>query len=400
MRQLSLWNWWGQTPRRALETVLQELDQMETLRDEYLVARKSLAAEGGNALETAEAYLGLRLGQLDWTVRIRLAEVRLSQALVSSEILLDLPEIEKRIRLVEAWRDQVGFGTVAAYPTRQSRFFINLPSGGYRTLAFEKTGLIPRSITRTLDRFFRELSPSTEALIIQEFRISRYQMMGSLRYLSKLLLLPIVISWGMKLYVLGPATTYWWNELHGEIFLNPYQQERAFQEMQAFQETLYFDMLTGEFPPLDASELHQRLHLKGMEVAAIYNEDSIQALTNLLGDFVTVLTLALLLLTGTAQIAVLKSFVDELLYSFSDATKAFLIILLTDIFVGFHSPHGWEVLLELGLRHSGLPESPNFIFLFVATVPVVLDTVFKYWIFRYLNQISPSAVATYHTMNE
>jgi hypothetical protein len=77
-----------------------------------------------------------------------------------------------------------------------------------------------------------------------------------------------------------------------------------------------------------------------------------------------------------------------------------MIILSTDVFVGFHSPHGWEVLLELGLRHIGLPESPNFIFLFVATFPVVLDTVFKYWIFRYLNQISPSAVATYRNMNE
>ncbi|MEM9151876.1 MAG: proton extrusion protein PcxA, partial [Cyanobacteria bacterium P01_F01_bin.3] len=83
-----------------------------------------------------------------------------------------------------------------------------------------------------------------------------------------------------------------------------------------------------------------------------------------------------------------------------DSAKAFIIILLTDTFVGFHSPHGWEVLLEGVADHLGLPANRNFIFLFIATFPVILDTVFKYWIFRYLNRISPSAVATYKTMNE
>jgi hypothetical protein len=68
--------------------------------------------------------------------------------------------------------------------------------------------------------------------------------------------------------------------------------------------------------------------------------------------------------------------------------------------VGFHSPHGWEVFLESAMDHFGLAENEDFIFLFVATFPVLLDTVIKYWIFRYLNKLSPSTVATYHTMIE
>jgi hypothetical protein len=87
-------------------------------------------------------------------------------------------------------------------------------------------------------------------------------------------------------------------------------------------------------------------------------------------------------------------------YGLSDSAKAFIIILFTDIFVGFHSPHGWEVILEGLSHHWGLPANRDFIFLFIATFPVILDTIFKYWIFRYLNRISPSAVATYHNMNE
>jgi hypothetical protein len=106
------------------------------------------------------------------------------------------------------------------------------------------------------------------------------------------------------------------------------------------------------------------------------------------------------MLTNQKELGVLKSFLDETVYGLSDSAKAFIIILFTDMFVGFHSPHGWEVLLEGVARHFGLPANRDFIFLFIATFPVILDTIFKYWIFRYLNRISPSAVATYRNMNE
>ena len=71
----------------------------------------------------------------------------------------------------------------------------------------------------------------------------------------------------------------------------------------------------------------------------------------------------------------------------------------TDIFVGFHSTHGWEVVLENGLRHFGCQKITIYIPIH-SNISSCLDTVFKYWIFRYLNQVSPSAVATYHEMND
>ncbi len=84
----------------------------------------------------------------------------------------------------------------------------------------------------------------------------------------------------------------------------------------------------------------------------------------------------------------------------SDSAKAFFIILATNIFVGYHSSYGWEIFLAEILQHFGLPENKSLISLFIATVPVIMDTIFKYWIFRYLNRSSPSAVATYRNMNE
>jgi hypothetical protein len=61
-------------------------------------------------------------------------------------------------------------------------------------------------------------------------------------------------------------------------------------------------------------------------------------------------------------------------------------LFITYLFVGFHSPHGWEVFLEAEIDHFGFAENEDFIFLFVATFPVLINTVIKYyWIFLYLN---------------
>lgn len=148
------------------------------------------------------------------------------------------------------------------------------------------------------------------------------------------------------------------------------------------------------------NSLTQKFQEKTLELAIFYNQQSIQAITNLFGDFITFITISFLLVWLKPEIIILKSFLTESIYSLSDTTKSFLLILLTDLLVGFHSPRGWEIFIEFMLRHFGLPENQDFIYLFVATFPVLLDTVFKYWIFRYLNQISPSTVATYHNMIE
>ena len=78
------------------------------------------------------------------------------------------------------------------------------------------------------------------------------------------------------------------------------------------------------------------------------------------------------------QIIILKSFLTESIYSLSDTTKSFLLILLTDLLVGFHSPRGWEIFLEIILRHFGLPENQDFIFLFVMWNPLIFIDFYVY----------------------
>ena len=290
--------------------------------------------------------------------------------------------------------------------------------------AFEPTGLVPRSIIRTVERFRQQLLPESEILAVQEFRISRYQLLVSIKCLLTLVFVPLSVGLLVKICFLRPVTEYFWNTHQTEIFLNSYQQGRALQEMEDFSEKLFFESLLlkakeGDFHPSSSLQqekgslragstvsfpleysLQQAIQQKTLQLSLFYNNESVVAITNLCSDFITLGTLALLFFFMRPQIIILKSFLTESIYSLSDTTKSFLLILLTDLLVGFHSPRGWEISIELLLKHFGWPENQDFIFLFVATFPVFLDTVFKYWIFRYLNKISPSTVATYHNMIE
>jgi hypothetical protein len=270
---------------------------------------------------------------------------------------------------------------------------------------FEQTGLIPRSIIRTFERFIKQLFPEAKKQVLQEFRISRYQVLVSVQTLVILFFFPLLVNFTLKNFVIMPATEFFWNTFQKEIFINPSQQAKAFHEIKDFEEIIYFENFL-EFSSLKEKKeennllVHLAFQEKTLEVAIKYNQQTILALTNIITDFFTLLTLIFLFLLMKTQIIILKSFLIECFYSFSDTTKSFLLIFSTDLLVGFHSPRGWDLLLEIIFKRFGLPENENFVLLFVASFPVVLDTLFKYWIFRYLNKISPSTVATYHNMIE
>lgn len=266
--------------------------------------------------------------------------------------------------------------------------------------AFEKTGLVPRSMSKLFNQFKQELNPNAEVEALEEFKVAKYQTSTSVRYIIVLLVMPILMNQLSKIVILDPIINHFWNKHSESIFLNPSQEERAFADLQRFEEKLHFEILIGKMDSLSVESTEKKMSDKALEIALEYSLESANAIKNILADFISIVIFISILIINKRQFSILKSFVNESIYGLSDTAKAFLIILFTDIFVGFHSPHGWEIIIEVILRHFGLPESRDFIFIFISTFPVVLDTIFKYWIFRYLNKMSPSAVATYHNMNE
>nr|QVY58334.1 chloroplast envelope membrane protein [Kappaphycus striatus] len=266
--------------------------------------------------------------------------------------------------------------------------------------ALDKTGIIPRSISKLFEKFRKELDPNAEIEALEEFKVSRYQTVSSVKYLLFLLIMPILVNQVSKSFIFEPCVNYFWNDSTHGVFLNISQEERAFAELQRFEEKLHFDILIGKISNSSPSFIDSEIKKKALDLASKYALESSSAIKNILADLLSSAIFVSILIINKRQFSILKLFINQLIYGLSDTAKAFLIILLTDMFVGFHSPHGWEIIIEVILRHFGLPESRDFIFVFISTFPVILDTVFKYWIFRYLNRISPSAVATYHNMNE
>lgn len=290
-------------------------------------------------------------------------------------------------------------GTSQSYPNNGSAKSINHPADAVDTNN-EEVNLLPRSLLGTLSRITKELDPEAEKEVVKNFRRSKVKTVISLRFILLLILVPLLTNQLAKNFVVGPIVDLVRVPNTAPIFINVDLEEEAFKELQRFEEQLKFQSLIGIAPPLSSEEREKRIEEKAIEIAEEYRSESSNAIKNIFADIFSFAVVAFILITNRREIEVLKSFMDDVIYGLSDSAKAFIIILLTDVFVGFHSPHGWEVILEGVSRHLGLPENRQFIFLFIATFPVILDTVFKYWIFRYLNRSSPSAVATYKNMNE
>lgn len=264
----------------------------------------------------------------------------------------------------------------------------------------DKTGVLPRSILKTVDRIKRELDPNAEEEVVENFRNSKARTVISLRLVLLLIIVPLLTQQVTKNFLVSPIVDRWRGDGEAQVFINSEMEEEALDELHRFEERLHFRALIGQAPPLSSEDIELQVKEKAQEIEEEFRAEGNDAVKNVFADIFSALAFAGVILSSKREISVLKSFIDELVYGLSDSAKAFIIILFTDIFVGFHSPHGWEVLLEGIARHLGLPANRNFIFLFIATFPVILDTIFKYWIFRYLNRISPSAVATYRNMNE
>ena len=258
---------------------------------------------------------------------------------------------------------------------------------------------LPRSLLGVFDSVRRQLDPASEESVVAGFRRRRDSTLVSLRILLLLVLVPLLIQQVSGTYLIAPALEHFSPQLSFLSESKPQLEERAVEQLRVYKEELEFEaLLKGEDPP-SSEQLVQKLTQRATELKQDADQESVRALRNVLSDFAGLIAFVVLCLVSRKQLRVLRGFLDEAIYGLSDSAKAFAIILFTDIFVGYHSPEGWTVLLQGIAHHLGLPAQENFIMLFIATFPVILATIFKYWIFRYLNRVSPSSVATLKGMN-
>ena len=257
------------------------------------------------------------------------------------------------------------------------------------------------SVGKTFDKIKNDFNPKSEQEVVNEFRRSRAMTKVAVRLLALLIVIPILTQQVSKHFVIAPIVQEYRGDTPVSLDeLNSEWREEALMELNAYEEELKMEHMFKGVPPIAPEVLEEKVQEEANEIATTYHRKNINSISNVFADFVGLLAFALVLLIRRRDIETLKSFIDNIVYGLSDSAKAFAIILFTDMFVGFHSPHGWEVLLESMANHLGVAANHSAISLFIATVPVVMDTIVKYWIFRYLSQMSASTVATLKEMDD
>ena len=437
----SSYQWYLRTPERSLDEAYQAALLIKAMEDENFNGKK-IAPESANYGPSAMAYFQAELKKYLKIARMRLTEFNASRTFVGNSNQQTITKISRpdarnsnKVSFAIEARSGPSFileklrfidEVISKYtsndttlssivkPTPKSQLVdvdsTNIVSSPKKTgdkldeddSLTEETNILPRSLLNTINRIRVELDPNSEQKVVQNFRGSQKKTVVAIRVLLLLIVVPHLTYQLSKNFIVGPIVDKFRiaEAETAAIFLNFDMEKEALEELQLFKERLEFQNLIGEVPKFSEAEIEKQTKEKAQEIAEEYRGSSDNAIENILADLLSLTAFGWIVYVSKREIVILKSFIDDIVYGLSDSAKAFIIILFTDMFVGFHSPEGWEVLLSSTSRHFGLPENHNFINLFIATFPVILDTVFKYWIFRYLNRISPSAVATYRGMNE
>ncbi|KAJ9536085.1 hypothetical protein OSB04_un000741 [Centaurea solstitialis] len=147
-----------------------------------------------------------------------------------------------------------------------------------------------------------------------------------------------------------------------------------------------------EYSETHLQNLRIGIHKETIQLIKIHNEGRIHTILHFSTNIICFIILSGYSILGNKELVILNSWAQEFLYNLSDTIKAFSLLLLTDLCIGFHSPHGWELMIGFVYKDFGFVHNDQIISGLVSTFPVILDTILKYWIFRYLNRVSPSLV--------
>nr|YP_010314505.1 envelope membrane protein [Cissus trifoliata]UNA64070.1 envelope membrane protein [Cissus trifoliata] len=220
-----------------------------------------------------------------------------------------------------------------------------------------------------------------------------------LLYLASIVFLPwwisLLLNKSLESWVIN-----WWNTRQSETFLNDIQEKNIIEKFIELEDLFLLDEMIKECPEPHLQKLRMGIHKETIQLIKLYNEDPIHTILHFSTNIIWFIILSGYSILRNKELLILNSWIQQFVYNLSDTIKAFSILLLTDLCIGFHSPGGWELMIGSVYKDFGLAHNDQIISSLVSTFPVILDTILKYWIFRYLNRISPSLVVIYHSMND
>ncbi|WP_013320969.1 hypothetical protein [Gloeothece verrucosa] len=247
-----------------------------------------------------------------------------------------------------------------------------------------------------------KLSSEYEQQVVQQLRNLRQERKIALRFLVLLIVVPILAQVISKNFIYSPFINEKFvdNVTLEKIEISQELTEKFLSEFSRYKEGIEIKSLLGIIPELSQEKKQELLREKAIEIGKEKAYETLNGWKNMLSDLTSLAVFTGMIYIFRPQFTILRSFISRYFLGLSDITKVFLFILLTDMFVGFHSAEGWEVILATAFEHFGLPENRNFIFLFIATIPVILDSTFKLLIFNFFTRKSPTAVALLEKMQQ
>ena len=218
-------------------------------------------------------------------------------------------------------------------------------------------------------------------------------------YLASIVFLPWWISFSVN-KCLESWVTNWWNTGQSQIVLNNIQEKSLLEKFRELEELLFLDEMIKEYSETHLEEFGIGIHKETIQLITIQNENRMDTILHFSTNIIWFGILSGFSILGKEKLVILNSWAQEFLYNLSDTAKALCLLLVTEFFLGYHSPPGWEFAIRSIYNEVGVVANEQTITIIVCILPVIFDTCFKYWLFRYLTSLSPSILLIYDSITE
>jgi hypothetical protein len=229
--------------------------------------------------------------------------------------------------------------------------------------------------------------------------MSKKKTLIPLLYLASIVFLPWWISLSFN-KCLESWVMNWWNTSQSETFLNEIQEKNILEKFIELEELVLLDEIIKEYSETHLQKIGIGIHKETIQLIKIYNEDRIHTILHFSTNLICFIILSGYSILRNEELVILNSWAHEFLYNLSDTIKAFSILFLIDLCTGYHSTHGWELMIGSVYNDFGFFHNDQILSVLVSILPPIVDAIFKYSIFSYLSRVSPSLVVIYNSMNE
>ncbi|KAJ6997738.1 envelope membrane protein [Populus alba x Populus x berolinensis] len=129
-----------------------------------------------------------------------------------------------------------------------------------------------------------------------------------------------------------------------------------------------------EYPETHLQKFRIGIHKETIQLIKMHNADHMDTILHFSTNIICFVILSGYSFLVNEELFILNSWVQEFIYNLSDTIKALSILLLTDLCIGFHSPHGWELMISSFYKDFGFAHNDQIISGLVSTFPVIFDT--------------------------